>query len=127
MAAGLALAASLIGLAPGSAAALPWPGAKSANVHLLFFSVGEYTPNRTQDGLSTRGEFGVDPTGSGTTQGGYWPRGSVDNYIFNSGLEAAGIIQGTKPTNPWGGDTIMVKCFDALGTQRHCEEVTPIY
>ncbi len=125
MVAGLAVAAGLLWLAPGTANA--WPVVRSSGVHLLAFSVGEYTPNRTQDGMSTRGEFGLDPTGSGTTQGGYWPRGTVDNYIYNSGLEAAGVIGGDRSTNPWAGDTIMVKCFDPIGAQRHCEEVTQIY
>jgi hypothetical protein len=125
MVAALAVAAGLAWLAPATAHA--WPVVRTSSVHLLFYSVGEYSPNRTQDGISSRGEFGLDPTGSGTTQGGYWPRGTVDNYIYNAGMEAAGVVGGSKPANPWGGDTIMVKCFDPIGTQRHCEEVQPVY
>ncbi len=127
--AGLALAGLLlIGLAPRRAEALPMPGFKSTPVHLYARSFGYIAVNRVFMGLSTRGEVGVDSAGSGTIGGGFWPRGTVDQYVFNSGLWVSGIIGGVKSaSNPWGGDTASAKFFDPIGTQRHGQEVTKIY
>ncbi len=126
--AGIALAAFTIGFIPGSAMAKPWPNAKVDNYKLFAKSFSNFAANRVSLGLSTRGEVGVDSTGSGTVGGGYWPRGTADEYVFNSGLQIAGIIQGAKSaSNPWGGDTTGAFFFDPKGTTRNGAEVTPIY
>jgi hypothetical protein len=39
----------------------------------------------------------------------------------------AGIIQGTKPANPWGGDTTGGMFFDASGLRQHGTAVTELY
>ena len=36
------------------------------------------------------GRVCADPSGSGTTPGGFWPGGTANAYIFNSGLQLAG-------------------------------------
>ncbi len=126
--AGLGLAAFLIGVLPGSAAALPGtPGAKKP-FSLFARAISFINVNRVYMGINTIGEVGVDSAGRGTVQGGYWPRGSPDNYIFNSGLQIAGIIQGAKSAaNPWGGDTTGGWFFDGQGGRQQTEAVTPAY
>ena len=73
----------------------------------------------------------VDWSGRGTVQGGYWPRGSADNYVFNSGLEIAGIDRGATECrrNPvgrrhhrWAGSST-----PASGRPDGDEAVTPAY
>jgi hypothetical protein len=125
--AGLGLAAFLIGLAPGTAAALPLPGAKKP-FNLFARAISFINVNRVYMGINTIGEVGVDSAGRGTVQGGYWPRGSADNYVFNSGLQVAGVIQGAKSaTNPWGGDTTGGWFFDGAGGRQQTEAVTQAY
>jgi len=125
--AGLGLAAFLIGLAPATATALPLPGAKKP-INLFARAISFINVNRVYMGINTIGEVGVDSAGRGTVQGGFWPRGSPDNYVFNSGLQVAGIIQGAKSAaNPWGGDTTGGWFFDGAGGRQQTEAVTPAY
>src|SRR5664279_775791 len=126
--AGLTLAALTLGFVPGSAVAKPWPNAPRDGFKLFAKSFAAFGPNRVSLGLSTRGEVGVDTSGSGTVGGGFWPRGTADQYVFNSGLQIAGIIQGAKSaSNPWGGDTTGAFFFDPKGTTKNSSEVTKIY
>ena len=126
--AGLALAALTLGFVPGSVAAKPWPNFKPDGYKLFAKSFANFGPNRVSLGLSTRGEVGVDTSGSGTVGGGYWPRGTANEYVFNSGLQIAGIIQGVKSaSNPWGGDTTGAFFFDPKGTTKNSSEVTLVY
>lgn len=125
--AGLALAAFSLGLVPATASAKPGPGEKPGGFKLLARSVGFINTNRVFYGLTTRGEIGTDSSGAGTSGGGYWPRGTNNEYMFNSGFQFAGIIGGAKPANPWGGDTTGAMLFDATGPRKHGAEVTPIY
>src|SRR5450755_714769 len=93
--AGLGLAAFLIGLIPASAHALPLPGTKQT-VKLFARAVSFINVNRVFMGVNTLGEVGVDSSGRGTVGGGFWPRGTADQYIFNAGLQVAGVVAGTK-------------------------------
>lgn len=124
---GLALTALSLGLSPSTAEARPGPGEKPSGFRLFARSVGFINTNRVFYGLTTRGEIGTDSSGAGTSGGGYWPRGTQNEYMFNSGFQFAGIIRGTKPANPWGGDTTGAMLFDATGPRKHGAEVTPIY
>ncbi len=63
----------------------------------------------------------------GTQAAGVWPRGTSNTYLFAGGLQFAGLIRGTKPANPWGGDTSGAMFFDASGTRKHGTALTPIY
>ena len=125
--AGLGLTAFLIGLTPGSAAALPLPGTK-APFRLFAKAISFINVNRVFLGLNAIGQVGVDSSGRGQTQGGYWPRGTADNYVFNSGLQVAGVVQGAKSSaNPWGGDTAGGWFFDGAGGRQQTEAVTPVF
>ncbi len=124
---GLVLAALSLGMSPSTAEARPGPGEASGSFRLFARSVGFINTNRVFYGLTSRGEIGTDSSGAGTTGGGYWPRGTQNEYMFNSGFQFAGIIRGTKPANPWGGDTTGAMLFDATGPRKHGAEVTQIF
>ena len=114
---------------PSPAAAGPAPGAKPGSRFRLFAgSLGAMTVNRVYYGLSTGGLVGVDSTNSSTIGGGFWPRGTGDQYMFNSGLQVAGIVKGIKSaSNPWGGDTTGGFFFDPKGTTEHGIGITDLY
>ncbi len=108
------------------AAAKPEPGAQARRGFRLFArSLGAMTVNRIYCGLSATGEVCVDSTNSSTIGGGFWPKGTADQYVFNSGIQLAGTI-GTDG-GPWAGDTTGAFFFDPKGTTQHGEQVTPIY
>ena len=57
--------------------------------------------------------------------GGVFPTGTSDNYIFNSGFQIAGITDAT--AGPWAGDTVGAYLMDASGNQHHGSALTDIY
>jgi hypothetical protein len=83
--------------------------------------------NRVYCGLRAIGETCVDITGSPVLGGGSWPRGSGDQYIFNSGLQIAGIISSADPNFAWAGDTVGSWFMDPSGQQQSGEGITDIY
>ncbi|HRZ09997.1 MAG TPA: hypothetical protein P5319_08850, partial [Gemmatimonadales bacterium] len=120
----LALAAAL----PSSAMAKPEPGAKKSTARgfrLFARPLGAMTINRVYCGLSSDGQVCVDSTNSSTIGGGYWPKGTADQYIFNSGLQLAGVVGADG--GPWAGDTTGAFFFDPKGTTQHGTQVEPIY
>ena len=121
------LALTAAAVTPSVLAAKPESGARPRGFRLFARSLGAITINRVYCGLATTGEVCVDSTNSSTIGGGFWPKGTADQYVFNSGLQLAGVIGGTKPTNPWGGDTTGAFFFDPKGTTQHGQQVEPIY
>jgi len=120
----LALAAAL----PSSASAKPEPGAKkkaSKGFRLFASPLGAMTINRVYCGLNSDGEVCVDSSNSSTIGGGYWPKGTADQYIFNTGLQLAGVVG--PDGGPWAGDTTGAFFFDPKGTTQHGTQVQPIY
>jgi hypothetical protein len=110
-----------------TAAGKPKPGAGAPRGFRLFArSLGAITINRIYCGLATTGEVCVDSTNSSTIGGGFWPKGTADQYVFNSGLQIAGII-GADANPEWAGDTTGAFFFDPKGTTQHGEQVQPIY
>jgi hypothetical protein len=89
-------------------------------------SLGALTVNRAYCGLSGTGEICVDSTNSSTIGGGFWPKGTADQYVFNSGLQLAGTIDPAAGF-AWAGDTTGAFFFDPKGTTQHGEQVAPIY
>ena len=71
------------------------------------------TINRVYCGINSDGQVCVDSTNSSTVGGGFWPKGTADQYVFNSGLQVAGVI-GTDG-GPWANDTTGGFFFDATG------------
>ncbi|MEP6573071.1 MAG: hypothetical protein ABJD11_10265 [Gemmatimonadota bacterium] len=117
----------LSAISPSTAVAKPQPGAKGRGFRLFARALGAFTINRVYLGLSSTGEVGVDSSGSSVVGGGFWPKGTGDQYVFNSGLQGAGIIDPSDPTNPWHGDTTGFFFFDPKGTTQHGEEIQPVF
>jgi len=116
----LALAVAL----PTLASAKPEPGAKSRGFRLLSGAIGSMEINRVICGLSSGGEICVNAAGSSTVGGANWPRGTANQYIFNTGLQLAGVI--SNPGGAWDGDTTGAFFFNPRGTPNG-EQVRPIY
>ncbi len=113
-------------LVPRPALAGPEPGAKNTRGFRLFArALGALTINRVYCGLQSTGNVCVDSNGSSTIGGGFWPKGTADQYVFNSGLQVAGIIG--PDGGPWADDTTGAFFFDPKGTTAHGDEVAPIY
>ncbi|HEU4800778.1 MAG TPA: T9SS type A sorting domain-containing protein [Gemmatimonadales bacterium] len=121
------LALALLAVLPGVASAVPERGAAPRGFRLFARSLGAITVNRVYCGLATTGEVCVDSNNSSTIGGGFWPKGTADQYVFNSGLQIAGIIDPGGAGNPWAGDTTGGFFFDPKGTTQHGLQVEPIY
>src|SRR5919107_3547632 len=94
----------------GAAEAKPRPGNQNKGFRLFARPLGALVINRIYCGLSSGGEICVDSTNSSTIGGGFWPKGTADQYVFNSGLQIAGIIG--PEVAPWAGDTTGAFFFD---------------
>ncbi|MGH7444582.1 MAG: hypothetical protein ACREKM_06885, partial [Longimicrobiales bacterium] len=62
-------------------------------------------------GLTDIGEVCSSAVGSSVGGGGFWPSGTANQYIFNSGLQVAGIVGADG--GQWAGDTIARFFFNA--------------
>jgi len=102
--------------------------------------------NQYQCGLSNDGDTCTDVFDSPTGGGGFWPTGSPNQYMFNSGLQTTGVITmgptcttakrdamrtGAAHEGPgcfaWSGDTVGAFFMDAAGTRKHASPLTDIY
>ncbi|HWA55837.1 MAG TPA: hypothetical protein VG692_01215 [Gemmatimonadales bacterium] len=121
----VALLALLVLPARASAGPEPGAGAKRKGFRLFARATGAMTINRVACGLASSGNICTDSTGSAVSGGGFWPKGTADQYVFNSGLQLAGIVG--NDGGPWAGDTAGGFLFDPKGTTTHGEEVRPIF
>jgi hypothetical protein len=112
---------------PATLSATPEPGRPGRGFRLMARAVGAITINRVYCGLAATGEVCVDSLNSSTIGGGYWPKGSPQAYVFNSGLQAAGSVEAGIPGFTWSGDTTGAFFFDPKGTTQHGELVQPIW
>jgi hypothetical protein len=110
------------------AAARPEPGARRPQRGFSLFAevFTLFLVNRVACGVNNLGEICVDPGNSPIGGGGFWPRGTPDQYIFNSGLQIAGVIPATAGFE-WAGDTTGAYFMDARGTQQQGEGITAVY
>jgi len=121
----LGLAALMLGaLVPETADAKPRPGVKKG-FRLFARAGGALTINRIYCGLQSNGQVCVDSTNSSTIGGGFWPKGTADQYVFNSGMQVAGII-GPDANPEWAGDTTAAQLFNPRG-DNHGEEIQPVF
>jgi hypothetical protein len=110
-----------------AAVARPLPGVRARrgfNLRAEQFTL--FLVNRIACGINNIGEICVDPGNSPIGGGGFWPKGTPDQYIFNTGLQVAGII----PKNAgfaWAGDTVGAYFMDPRGTQAQGDGVTLVY
>ena len=108
------------------ASAKPRPGHPRRGLNLFAFTFGVLNVNRVFCGITNVGQICIDPTGSGVTAGGFWPRGTPDAYVFNSGLQLAGTIPATAGF-AWAGDTVGAFFMDPTGFQAQGDPVTLVY
>jgi hypothetical protein len=118
------VALALGALVPDTADAKPRPGVKKG-FRLFARATGALTINRIYCGLTSKGEVCVDSTNSPVVGGGFWPKGTADQYVFNSGMQVAGII-GPDANPEWVGDTTGGQLFSPRGDD-HGDEIQPIY
>ncbi len=109
---------------PGSRAARP-TARRSFN---LFAGnpTGELQVNRVYCGMTDAGESCTDVTGSPVLGGGSWPRGTPDQYVFNTGIQVVGVI----PANAgfaWAGDTVGAWAIDTRGPATHMVALSGFY
>ena len=96
--------------------------------------------NQYQCGLQSAGQTCTDVFDSPTGGGGFWPTGSPNQYMFNSGIQVVGIVpmgdgcttanreDGTSPDCfAWSGDTVGAFFMDASGLRQHGTPITPIF
>src|SRR4051812_14254341 len=119
-----ALALTLAAPAAG-ATALPERPIKSSGFRLLARASGSIKVNQVQCGLISNGQICVDSTGSSTIPGSVWPKGTNNQYTFNSGISLAGIVGPEMPA--WAGDTTGAFFFEGSGFLLSGEQVEPIY
>ncbi|HKH82862.1 MAG TPA: hypothetical protein VKA25_04175, partial [Gemmatimonadales bacterium] len=106
--------AGLLALPPSlSGSVRPRPGHRDG-FRLLARAFGALTINRVYCGVGATGEVCVDSTQSPFAGGGFWPKGTADQYIFNSGFQIAGKVDDT-PGNPWAGDTSSASFYNPIG------------
>lgn len=81
--------------------------------------------NEFQCNLRNSGDTCATVFNAAIAGGGFWPVGSVNRYIFNSGIQVAGIVG--PDGGPWAGDTTGAYFFDFRGIQPHGTPLTDIY
>jgi hypothetical protein len=117
---------ALVEVAPASAKPAPGRPAKRSGLNLFALTFGVMNVNRVFCGINNIGEVCVDPTNSPVVGGGFWPKGSPDQYVFNSGLQLAGTIPATAGF-AWAGDTVGAYFMDPRGTQAQGDPVTLVF
>jgi hypothetical protein len=120
----VALAVTLAAPAAG-AAVLPEKPIRSSGFRLLARASGSIKVNQVQCGIISNGQICVDSTGSSTIPGSVWPKGTNNQYTFNSGISLAGIIGDEMPA--WAGDTSGAFFFEGSGFLLSGEQVEPIF
>lgn len=124
----LAVAATaLLGGLAGPAHAAPWyelakpgpekpgPGARATSpFNLMTADKALMIANAWNCGLTQSGEVCVNLQNSSTIGGGFWPAGTPNQYIFNSGLQMAGVVGADGGS--FKGDTVSSYFFDARGS-----------
>src|SRR5918994_4677643 len=118
-----ALGFTAMGPSLAVAAAKPDP-VKKAGFRLFARAGGSLRGNQGQCGIISDGQICVDSLGSSTIPGSVWPKGTNNQYTFNSGIQIAGIIGPEMAA--WAGDTTGSFFFDGGGKQNG-EQVEPIY
>src|SRR5512134_3859675 len=101
----LLVVAAVAGASSAAAKPAPERPARRARAMNLFAVTNAVIDvNRVFCGINNLGELCVDPTNSPILGGGFWPKGTPDQYIFNSGLQLAGIVSPAAGF-AWAGDT----------------------
>src|SRR5438105_2517571 len=110
------------------AAAKPAPGRPGRPRSLNLFATSGLLlqANRIACGIDNIGQVCVAFSGSPVGGGGFWPKGTPDQYIFNSGLQLAGVVDPGAGFS-WAGDTAGAFFFDPRGDQIAGDPLGQIY
>jgi hypothetical protein len=119
-----ALGFTAMGPSLAVAAAKPDP-VKKAGFRLFARAGGSLRVNQVQCGIISDGQICVDSLGSSTIPGSVWPKGTNNQYTFNSGIQIAGIIGPEMAA--WAGDTTGSLFFEGSGALLSGEQIEPIY
>ncbi|MDP3911700.1 MAG: hypothetical protein Q8Q14_15045 [Gemmatimonadales bacterium] len=111
----------LLSLATGflatAVSAVPVPNRPRSRALNLFASSGLLLQaNRIQCGIDNVGQVCTAFSGSPVGGGGFWPKGTNNQYIFNSGLQLAAVVDPAAGF-AWAGDTAGAWFFDPRGDQ----------
>ncbi len=126
-------AAAVLGLALGTvplivapALARPSDAARRRAFNLFAVPIEILQVNNIFCPVSNRGKVCVNQNDNPVLEGGFWPRGTPDSYIYNSGLQFGGIIA-SSPFTGGTADTVGVYFMDPRGSQFEGEGVTNVY
>jgi hypothetical protein len=106
--------------AGASARRAPRPAARAPSAFRLFAAYRSnllLDANRVECNINYLGEHCSDANNSSVVGGGWWPKGTNDQYIFNGGLQVAAMILGNRASFGWAGDTVGAFIFDLRGDQ----------
>jgi hypothetical protein len=122
--------AALVGASVASARPAP-DRARRPRALNLFASSGLFLEaNRVGCGIDNVGQVCVAFSGSPVGGGGFWPKGTPNQYIFNSGLQIAAVVDPAAvfpgPVT-WAGDTAGTWFFDPRGDQAGGDPLGSIY
>ena len=92
----------------------PAPDYRGRGFRLFARSASAIGGNRVSCGILSNGQVCTDSTGSSTAGGGFWPRGSLNQYVFNSGLQIAGVFGPDAPSQ-WAETRDGAFFFNARG------------
>ena len=124
--AGLTLLIFAATVGPSVAAAKPGKPTRPQAMN-LFSSAGYlFEVNRQQCGLLSSGLICAAFAGSPVGGGGFWPKGTPDQYIFWSGLQLAGLVA-RNAGFAWAGDTVGAFFVDFRGDQVMGLPLSPIF
>ncbi len=118
------LAAIISATSPSLLAAKPAPGYTPSGFRLFTRAAFRWVGNRTQCFLSNQGQ--ICTSESSVTGGGYWPAGTNNQYIFNTGLQVAGQVDPASTGNSWAGSIEGAFFFNARGGGNG-QSITDIY
>jgi len=106
------------------------PAARVSSAFNLFApyrSILLLNANRVECTINSLGEHCSDANNSSVIGGGFWPKGTNDQYIFNGGLQLAAIIPGDRAAFGWAGDTVGAFLVDLRGDQYVASALTGIF
>ena len=122
---GVLLAAGAAAIGDVSPEAKRSRGATSGSFSLFASPTLKLDANQWDCGLNSVGEVCTDVFNSPTGGGGFWPGGTANAYIFNTGMQVVGIS--ADGDYEWANDTLGAFFFDATGNRRSGDAWTNIY
>ena len=123
---GLALALGVLPLVVAPAAAKPSDPIRRRAFSLFAVPIDILQVNNLFCPVSNRGKVCVNQNDNPLLEGGFWPRGTPDSYIYNSGLQIGGVIQNS-PFTGGTADTVGVYFMDPRGSQAEGEGLTNVF